>query len=96
MTRPGWQVINAKRAADISENRAKANFPKSQLWNGRGDAWRHFRWNFSMAQSTGSGAASAFANAHEVSSPNEPAELAMDLYNNAMGRAFAENPATKV
>ncbi|WP_443018097.1 DUF6973 domain-containing protein [Sphingomonas sp. 37zxx] len=58
MTRPGWQVINAKRAADISSSRAAANFPASQLWNGRGDAWRHFRWNFSMAQSMGSRAAS--------------------------------------
>lgn len=94
-TRPGWQVINAKRAADISSGRAAANFPASQLWNGRGDAWRHFRWNFSMAQSLGSRAASAFANAHEVSGQNDPAELAMDLHNNAMGRAFAESSATK-
>jgi RHS repeat-associated protein len=95
MTRPGWQVINAKRAADISSGRAAANFPASQLWNGRGDAWRHFRWNFSMAQSMGSRVASAFANAHEVSGQNDPAELAMDLQNNAMGRAFAESPAAK-
>jgi RHS repeat-associated protein len=92
-SRPGWQVINAYRAARISLSEAQANFPRSQLWNGSGDAWRHFRWNFSMAQSMGSRAATAFANAHEVSNPNDAAEHAMDMYNNAMGRAFGSNPA---
>lgn len=92
-SRPGWQVINAYRAARISLSEAQANFPRSQLWNGSGDAWRHFRWNFSMAQSMGSRAAAAFANAHEVSNPNDVAEHAMDMYNNAMGRAFGSNPA---
>jgi hypothetical protein len=44
-----------------------------------------------MAKSMGAQAAQAFANAHDVSTPNEPAELAMDLHNNAMGRAFGAN-----
>jgi hypothetical protein len=90
--RPGWQVIDAYRAAQNSLAEARAHFPADQLHNGPGDAWRHFRWNFSIAKSMGAPAAQAFANAHEVSHPNVPSELAMDLYNNAMGRAFGANP----
>ena len=93
MGRPGWQVINAWRSAQISLSETEANFSRSERWNGPGDAWRHFRWNFAMARSMGSNAAQAFANAHEVSNPNSAAEHTMDMYNNAMGRAFGTNPA---
>lgn len=92
MERPGWQVIDAYRSAQKSLAEAQTNFPRDVLHNGPGDAWRHFRWNFSMAKSMGAPAAGAFANAHEVSHPNEADELAMDLHNNAMGRAFGTNP----
>ena len=46
-----------------------------------------------MAKSMGADAAAAYGNAHEVSNPDPAAERAMDLYNNAMGRAFGVNPA---
>lgn len=95
MTRPGWQVVNAARSAQISIREAQEQFPNLRLHNDAADAWRHFRWNFAMAQSMGPNAASAFANSHEVSHPNDPSESTMDLHNNAMGRAFATNPATK-
>jgi hypothetical protein len=92
MERPGWQVIDAYRSAQKSLAEAQANFPREVLHNGPGDAWRHFRWNFAMAKSMGAPAAQAFANAHEVSHPNATSELAMDLYNNAVGRALGANP----
>ena len=92
LERPGWQVMAAYRSAQKSLAEAQGKFPREELHNGPGDAWRHFRWNFSMAKSMGGPSAQAFANAHEVSHPNEPAELAMDLHNNAMGRAFGANP----
>ncbi len=92
MTRPGWQVINAGMAAANSLRHAQQRFPNS-TWNGVGDAWRHFRWSFSMTSSMNATAAADFANSHEVSSPNPPGETAMDLYNNAMVRAFGSNPA---
>jgi|GEM_PF-261693 len=91
-TQPGWKTISAYSSAKTSLSEAQGNFPRSELWNGRGDAWRHFRWNFAMTQSIGNESASVFANAHEVSNPNSSAEHAMDLYNNAMGRAFASDP----
>lgn len=90
--KPGWQVFTAYRSAQNSLARAQEKFPRNVLHNGPGDAWRHFRWNYSMAKTMGAPAAQDFANAHEVSSPNEPAESAMDLHNNAMGRAFGIDP----
>ena len=91
MTRPGWQVANAFMSARISLSEARSNFPRHSLHNGLGDAWRHFRWSFAMTRSMGAGAAEAFADAHEFSSPNPIAELEMDLHNNAMGRAFGSD-----
>ncbi|MBT2745438.1 MULTISPECIES: RHS repeat-associated core domain-containing protein [unclassified Lysobacter] len=92
MGQPGWKTISAYSSAKTSLAEARENFSRSELWNGRGDAWRHFRWNFTMTQSIGIGSATVFANAHEVSNPNSVAEHTMDLYNNAMGRAFASDP----
>lgn len=43
-----------------------------------------------MTQSLGPATAKAFGDAHEVSAPNAPAETQMDLFNNAMGREFAQ------
>lgn len=91
-TQPGWKTISAYSSAKTSLAEARGNFSRSELWNGRGDAWRHFRWNFAMTQSIGGESATVFANAHEVSNPNDAAEHAMDLYNNAMGRVFASDP----
>ena len=91
-TQPGWKTISAYRSGKTSLAEARQNFPRSELSNGRGDAWRHSRWNFAMTQSIGIMSATEFANAHEVSNPNSAAEHAMDLYNNAMGRGFASDP----
>lgn len=89
MSRPGWQAPVAYYLGRISSTEARKNFPDRELEDGRGDAWRHFHWNFSMARRMGNRAAAAFANAHEVNGPNSAAQHEMDLFNNAMGRAFA-------
>lgn len=57
--------------------------------NDAADAHRHFVWNFNMTRTIGADRAAALANAHEVSAPNDAGETAMDLYNNAVGRAMA-------
>lgn len=56
------------------------------------DAWRHFYWNFDMAQDYGADRAARYAGAYENSNPNAAGELEMDMWNNAMGRAFARDP----
>lgn len=89
---PWFKTMGAYNSAQNSLTAAQRNFPRSELWNGRGDAWRHFRWNFMMTNSIGVEAATAFANAHEFGNPNSASEHAMDMYNNAMGRAFASDP----
>jgi len=44
-----------------------------------------------MTRAFGASGAAAFANSHEVSTLNPAGDLAMDLHNNAMGRAMAAN-----
>ena len=44
-----------------------------------------------MAKRMGAARAKGFADSREVSFPDPPNERAMDLYNNAMGRAFAQD-----
>jgi hypothetical protein len=87
-TRPGWQVLY-KTGAGLR------SLMKSPSHNDAGDAWRHFRWSFSMTQAMGPNAASDFLNHHEVAVPNPPGEAQMDATNNAMGLAFAGDPRYK-
>jgi RHS repeat-associated protein len=94
-TQPGWKTVSAHYSAKASIAEAQQHFPRAELWNGRGDGWRHFRWNFAMGQSIGNESATVFANSHEVSNPNPSAEHAMDMFNNAVGRAFASDSRYK-
>ncbi len=92
LEQPWYKTLGARSAGTNSTAAARERFNRSQLHNGSGDAWRHFRWNYMMVQSIGSEAAAAFANAYEVSNPNDIGEMNMDLFNNSMGRAFASDP----
>jgi len=83
------KTLGAYNSAQNSLSAARSKFPRSQLADGAGAAWRNFRWNYMMVESIGAEAATAFANAHEVSGDNGPTKITMDLYNNAVGRAFA-------
>jgi len=86
MNRPGWQVS----PAFFSSLSARLADPYAH--DDTGDARRHFRWNFKMTRALGAERATAFANGHEVSGDDRPAEHEMDLHNNAVGRAMARDP----
>lgn len=58
--------------------------------DGKADAFRHAYWNALMTRRTSAAFAAQFASAHEVGSTNSAAASAMDLHNNAVGRALAE------
>lgn len=58
--------------------------------DGKADAFRHAYWNALMTRRTSAAFAAQFAGAHEVGSTNTAAATAMDLHNNAVGRALAE------
>lgn len=57
--------------------------------DGKADALRHALWNAWMTRRVGAAFAERAATAHEVGSSNTAAASAMDLHNNAAGRALA-------
>jgi hypothetical protein len=89
---PGWKTTYAYFSALSSLKAARTHFPGLLSWNDQGDAFRHFRWSFSMTTVLGAESAASYANSHEVSNPNPPAETAMHLHNNAVGRAVGADP----
>ena len=63
------------------------------LTDGHGDAFRHAYWNALMTQRFGEEWVSDFATAHERGPTSHPVPVAMDLYNNEVGRQIAlEHP----
>jgi hypothetical protein len=57
--------------------------------DGKADALRHAYWNALMTRRVSAAFAEQFATAHETGSSNTAAASAMDLHNNAAGRALA-------
>jgi RHS repeat-associated protein len=89
--------INAARANELASQARLAMIAKfgygADAHNTVADAYRHAYWSFTMTRTFGSTVAELFSNAYEVSNPNPPSEQFMDLVNNAVGRALAEDPA---
>jgi len=74
--------------ADVASRSAQDWFPQSSLHNGAGDAYRHCYWNARMAIDLGAARAKTIADNHEADSQGPASEIAMDLANNASGRAI--------
>lgn len=89
------ETYRAWRLAEDSKAVVQERFPLEERWNGQGDAYRHFRWNFAMTQSIGREAAKAYADSHEVDDRQPANEREMDLRNNRLGRAMAVDPRFK-
>jgi RHS repeat-associated protein len=81
----GWRASNA----------ASSRFPTLSGQNDAADAYRHFYWSFAMTRSMGAVKAAEYTSGHEVAVTNPPAERAMDLFNNAVGRAMATADSLK-
>ena len=73
-------VIDAATATTSAENNYQ------DIWNGKGDAYRHGLWQGLSAFHTGVKYAKAFGDAHEADFPGSVTQTAMDLNNNAVGR----------
>jgi hypothetical protein len=89
-----WTVWTAKKLGEEARSLTQRLFPDDPLHPGRrrndeADAFRHAYWNYRMTQTFGPERARAFANAHEISTPNPIGERQMDLYNNKIGRDLA-------
>lgn len=83
-------LANGKFAIDYSKDMY------TDLYNGNGDAFRHALWNYGMSIDVGRDFAKKWSDAHEYGASNNPwIEKTMDLYNNSIGLALAdENPNT--
>jgi len=57
--------------------------------NNADDAFRHALWSYEMTNAIGAEQAKKFGDAHERVPDNDPSEMAMDLYNNHIGRQLA-------
>lgn len=71
----------------------------SSVTDGRGDAFRHALWNYRMAQALGKEQAKKFADAYEVDGLRNGADrraVAMDLFNNNVGRNLKPIPGGKL
>jgi hypothetical protein len=92
--RQGWYGV--KEALDIkelAEARAETVFGGELNADGHANAFRHAYWNALMTQRFGEEWAADFATAHERAPAAHPTPVAMDLYNNEVGRRIAvEHP----
>jgi hypothetical protein len=86
-------------AVAIRESRNLA-FMETKRWFGRNgrndksDAFRHCFWSALLARELGYENALKFTTAHESSPTNDPAEKAMDLYNNRVGLGIGKDNCT--
>lgn len=85
----GIGPIDAWRAGNLAQEAllkaASTGLPGRH--NGPADAWRHSYWNCRMASVLGAGQAKIIADNHERHGAGPVNETAMDLHNNAVGRA---------
>jgi hypothetical protein len=100
LTLEEWKVvirspINSARAAGTIEVSAQAAVDRLPcdadiaFIDGKADALRHAYWSALMTRRTTAAFAEVFATAHETGSTNSAEASAMDLHNNAFGRAMA-------
>jgi hypothetical protein len=83
-----------KKAIDTAKELFPNTIIGSNLYNGKGDAFRHAYWNGLSSYYIGTSLTEQLTNAHENRpiNPNNPfeyKEVEMDLYNNSMGRLIA-------
>ncbi len=82
----------AKAAATDASNQASKKFPRSTLYQGRGDAFRHCYWSARMTIDMGAKEAQGFGDRHEAYSSGKDKQ--MDLNNNATGRTIGSKYPT--
>ncbi len=63
--------------------------------NNEADAYRHAIWSYMIAREYGAEAAKVLTDLYEARGENPDEELLMDLFNNAVGIALANDPANQ-
>ncbi len=74
---------------------AASYYSRSELSDGRGDAFRHAFWNVLMVRGTSLSWAKNFAAVHEVGDPGNVGTLRfdMDVWNNGQGQSIGQTAA---
>lgn len=100
LTLAEWKLVilnpissySAAQTVDPSRDAAVTQMPCDSdvgFADGKADAVRHAYWNALMSRRTSASFAEQFATAHESGVANSESSKAMDLHNNAVGRAIA-------
>ena len=63
--------------------------------DGEGDGFRHALWSYMMTKDLGADTAKTIGDGHERSGVDSDGACLMDLYNNAVGRQLALDPANR-
>lgn len=86
------------KTKNMAEKESAKRFPKDELYNGAGDAYRHIVWQGLLANKLGEDKAKYIGNFHEnenipfVGAYNHPQnEINMDLKNNEIGRYIGKD-----
>jgi hypothetical protein len=102
VTKKKWPNLLDARSNAI--NKAKELYGVTEEHNARGDAYRHLVWQALTAKRYGDSLASAMGNYHELGIPAmmggaginpDPDEVAMDKFNNQLGRQIAKEAKTE-
>jgi hypothetical protein len=86
-------LLSAQQASEYAESFFPNRF---DLWNGKGDAYRHAMWNALGVKRLGEELMEQLATLHEDQEPwydFEYKEVEMDLFNNQVGRSIGLNMA---
>lgn len=86
-------ALTIKEAKEMAIAETKCRFGRNGH-NDASDAFRHCYWSALLARDLGRTAALEFTTAHESSPANDPAEKAMDLYNNGVGLDIGRSGGT--
>lgn len=82
----GWKAWRVRQAADRARQKSEEYYPNQQYSSTRRDAHRHIFFNMQSRRYIGGFLTKQIADNHENNGNNAPADWAMDLHNNDIGR----------
>ncbi|HZG42616.1 MAG TPA: hypothetical protein VEY93_06610 [Longimicrobium sp.] len=83
----GWKAWRVKQAADRARQKSEEYFPSQQYSSTKRDAHRPIFFNMQSRRYIGAFLTKSISDNHENNGNNAPADWAMDLHNNDIGRS---------
>jgi hypothetical protein len=82
----GWKAWRVRQAADRARQKSEEYYPNQQYSSTQRDAHRHIFFNMQSRRYIGGYLTKQISDNHENNGNNAPADWAMDLHNNDIGR----------